>query len=272
MPFIQARDISLYYEIQGHGPKLLYINGSGADLRNKPNIFDSSLAQHFTILAFDQRGLGQSGKPDYPYTLQDYADDTAALLAAVGWDSCLVMGVSFGGMVAQHFALNYPQHVQRLVLACTSSGGEGGDSFAMHTLDALPAYERAKRFLVLSDTRRDHAWQLSHAETFQRLINYQLAAKQIGVDEPNHAIGLQRQLQARIGHDTYAQLPQLQMPVFICGGRFDGIAPPANLEAMHSQIPHSHLQLFSGGHLFYLQDKRAFKRITQFFMGEYDQA
>ncbi|WP_339671576.1 alpha/beta hydrolase [Dasania marina] len=270
MPFISVRDISLYYQIKGSGPKLLYINGTGADLRNKPNIFDSVLAEHFTILAFDQRGLGQSGKPDYPYSLQDYADDIATLLVALEWSSCSVMGVSFGGMVAQHFTLSYPQRVQRLVLACTSSGGEGGDSFAMHSLDALPPYERAKRFLELSDTRRDLSWQLSHTDTFQRLIDYQLAAKAIGENEPNHEIGRLRQLAARIGHDTYQRLPQLNMPVLICGGRFDGIAPVANLHAMHQQIPHSQLQLFSGGHLFYLQDSRAFKRISRFLMGEHD--
>ena len=55
MPFKQVRDIDIYYEIAGSGPRLLYISGTGADLRNKPNIFDSPLANEFEILAFDQR-------------------------------------------------------------------------------------------------------------------------------------------------------------------------------------------------------------------------
>ena len=270
MPFQQVRDINLYYEIQGSGPKLLYINGTGADLRNKPNIFDSRLAEYFTILAFDQRGLGQTDKPDVPYTMQGYADDANALLEAVGWERCHVMGVSFGGMVAQHFVLNYPQRVERLVLACTSSGGEGGDSYPMHTLVDLPDLERAKRFLVLSDVRRNEEWQKSHADTFQRLIDMQLNGSKVGLSEPNREIGARRQVEARIGHDTFRRLEELTMPVFICGGRFDGIAPPENQQAMQQQIAHAHLQLFTGGHLFYLQDTRAFKRIIKFLHGEYD--
>ena len=270
MPFIKANGLNIYYEIQGQGPKLLYISGTGADLRNKPNIFDSRLAQHFTILSLDQRGLGQTDKPDIPYTLQDYADDAAALLQALGWQSCLVMGVSFGGMVAQHLALKYPQLVERLVLACTSSGGEGGESYPMHSLEALPELERAKRFLELSDTRRTEQWQLEHAETFQRLLDMQLQARKLGEQDPAKLIGAKRQLESRIGHDTFQQLAELTMPVFICGGKHDGIAPPQNQQAMHRQIAHSRLQLFNGGHMFYLQDSRAFKRITSFFLGEYD--
>jgi 3-oxoadipate enol-lactonase len=58
------------------------------------------------------------------------------------------------------------------------------------------------------------------------------------------------------------------MPVYICGGRYDGIATPANLEAMQKQIPGSRLEMFEGGHLFYVQDPRAFDRITAFLHGD----
>ena len=55
MPFVTVRDINVYYEIAGVGPKLLYINGTGGDLRRRPNVFDSPLTQHFTVLSYDQR-------------------------------------------------------------------------------------------------------------------------------------------------------------------------------------------------------------------------
>jgi 3-oxoadipate enol-lactonase len=61
------------------------------------------------------------------------------------------------------------------------------------------------------------------------------------------------------------------MPVFICGGRYDGIATPANLEAMQRQIPGSRLELFEGGHLFLIQDPRAFEHIVAFLQGEFDE-
>ena len=75
MPFISVRDIQIYYEIHGKGPPLLSISGTGGDLRSSPSIFETPLAQHFKILAYDQRGLGQTSRPDIPYSMADYADD-----------------------------------------------------------------------------------------------------------------------------------------------------------------------------------------------------
>ena len=66
MPFIDVRDLRMYYELQGAGPRLLFISGSSDDLRRKPNIFDSPAASEFEILAYDQRGLGQTAIPEGP--------------------------------------------------------------------------------------------------------------------------------------------------------------------------------------------------------------
>ena len=107
MPFAAVRDIEIYYEIHGSGPRVLSISGSGNDLRSNPRRAEGALEQHFTTLVYDQRGLGQTSKPDEPYTMADYADDAAALLDAVGWSSAHVVGLSFGGMVAQHLAIDH---------------------------------------------------------------------------------------------------------------------------------------------------------------------
>ena len=129
MPFARIGDLDAYYERAGSGPPLLFISGSGADLRMKPNQTDGPLPKAFDILSYDQRGLGQSSKPDMAYTMADYADDAARLMDHVGWRSAKVIGVSFGGMVAQEFVLRHSKRVERLVLACTSPGGTGGASF-----------------------------------------------------------------------------------------------------------------------------------------------
>ena len=148
MPFINVRDIDIYYELRGAGPRLMLISGTGGDLRKKPNAFDMPIAERFELLAYDQRGLGQSSCPDIEYTMADYADDAAALLDAVGWASCAIMGISFGGMVAQEFAIRYPQMVERIVLACSSSGGAGGASYPLHgSSDIRHAHIRKRSFL-----------------------------------------------------------------------------------------------------------------------------
>lgn len=270
MPFVTVRDIRIYYEIRGSGPRLLYIGGTGGDLRHLPTIFDSPLANHFEILAYDQRGLGQTDRPDIPYTMADYAMDAEGLLTAMGWDRCSVMGVSFGGMVAQEFAIRSPARVERLVLACTSSGGAGGASFPLHELGDLPPRERALGTVLLSDTRRDAAWQAAHPQKLEGLVDQVEATLMVGADEPGRKAGARRQIEARAGHDTHDRLPTLRMPVFICGGRYDGIALAANLETIHRQLPQSSLELFEGGHLFLLQDPKAFESIIAFLQGELD--
>lgn len=267
MPFVFVRNIQIYYEIQGRGSRLLYMGGTGGDLRRRPSIFDSPLVDRFEILAYDQRGLGQTDRPHEPYTMVDYAADAHGLLHAVGWEKCSVMGVSFGGMVAQEFALDHAHHVKRLVLACTSSGGGGGNSYPLHELRGLSMREKAARLVPLMDTRCDQKWQRNNPKAFQALVDDMVAGMRMGADEPGRERGAQRQLEARRDHDTYLRLSKLHMPVLICGGRYDGISPEGNLRALKQGIPHAHLELFDGGHRFLWQDKRAFERIAEFLNG-----
>lgn len=264
MPMIDIGPIELYYEIRGSGPRLLYISGTGGDLRRHPGIFDSPLADQFEILAYDQRGLGQSSRPDIEYSMADYASDANALMDALGWETSGVFGVSFGGMVGQEYALRFPERVERLVLACTSTGSEGGHSYPLHELQDLSQAEWVRTVLCLSDTRRDAAWRAENAEAFEALVEQMLGAVSIGADEPGRAMGARRQIDARRRLDTYSRLPQLTMPVLVCGGRYDGVAPIANLEAIVHQVAGAKLELFDGGHMFYLQDPEAFKRVGAF--------
>jgi 3-oxoadipate enol-lactonase len=264
MPHITTARIRTYYERAGDGPRLLYISGTGSDLRATPGIFGSPLAAHCDQLAYDQRGLGQTDIPDGPYTMRDYADDAAALLDAIGWDRCRVLGVSFGGMVAQELAVRHPQRVERMVLACTASGGAGGASYPLHDLDdSIPAAERARRSLHLGDTRMP-AIERDDPARFQRFVDFVVKGYGVGAGEPGRERGQRLQLEARSRHDVYDRLPSLTMPVYICGGRYDGIAPPANLEAIARQIPHTTLEFFEGGHLFMVQDRAAYPRMIEF--------
>jgi 3-oxoadipate enol-lactonase len=259
----------MYYEVRGEGPHLMFISGTGGDLRRKPNVFNHLIAEHFEIVAFDQRGLGQTDKPDVSYVMNDYAADVDALLEVLKWNSCLVMGVSFGGMVAQEFALRYPQRVEKMVLACTSSGGEGGSSFPLHELLlGTSLRERAVRMIELLDTRYDKAWQTAHPRQFKVMIDQRVKRYRLAESEPGRAVGARRQLEARMHHDTYERLPNLQMPVFICGGKHDGISPPENLRALCGQIPNAQLEFFDGGHGFLLQDPKAYQHIIDFFIQE----
>jgi 3-oxoadipate enol-lactonase len=265
MPTAKIGALELYYERAGAGPPLLFISGTGGDLRAKPNVFDGPLAKTFDVLSYDQRGLGRSSKPDVDYTMADYADDAAALLDAVGLASAKVVGVSFGGMVAQELALRHPGKVERLVLGCTSPGGEGGASYPFHEIQHLKGEARAKFLIPVSDTRRDAAWAAANPETHAQLVA--LGAADPFADEPDHARGARRQLEARAGHDTWDRLGQIACPTLIAAGRYDGVALPATQERMAGRIPGADLRFFDGGHLFMIQDRAALPAMTEFLLG-----
>jgi 3-oxoadipate enol-lactonase len=262
LPDTKIHDLDFYYERAGSGPPLLFISGSGGDLRVKPNQMDGPFPRHFDTLSYDQRGLGRTSKPDKTYSMADYADDAARLMDHVGWARAKVIGVSFGGMVAQEFVLRHPRKVERLVLACTSPGGAGGASYPFHQIEHMGREERARHMIPINDTRRDAAWQKANPEQYAQFVA--MAATDPYADEPGRAMGYHRQLEARAHHDTYERLSQIDCPVMIAAGRFDGIALPATQEKMAARIKGAKLQFFDGGHLFMIQDRAAMPAMIAF--------
>lgn len=265
MPTANLNGLNIYFERAGTGERLLFISGTGGDLRAKPNQFDGPLPKSFDMISYDQRGLGRSDKPDVAYSMADYADDAAALMESQGWDDAHVIGVSFGGMVAQELALRHPGRVRRLVLACTSPGGAGGASFPFHEIEHLKGEARARYLTPISDTRRDATWAAANPETYEKIIALTAADPFDG--EPGRAMGAHRQLEARAAHDTWERLPQIAIPTLIAAGRYDGIALPQTQEKMAARIPGAALAFFEGGHLFMIQDRAAVPAMIAFLAG-----
>lgn len=262
MSVVEANGLQIWMERAGEGAPLLFIGGTGGDLRRKPSAMDGPLARRFDMVAYDQRGLGRTGKPDGPYGMADYAADALGVMDALGWETAHVVGVSFGGMVAQELAVTAPGRVRRLVLCCTSPGGAGGASYPLHALIGLDARARARHMIPISDVRHDAAWQAANPEAFEAMVAY--AADDPWADEPRRALGAELQLLARKGHDVWDRLPAITAPTLICAGRHDGLALPASQEAMASRIPDARLRFFEGGHLFLLEDRAAFPAIIEF--------
>jgi 3-oxoadipate enol-lactonase len=266
--------LEIYFEV--HGPtdpvqpagareprRVLNISGSGSDLRTSyPE--RSPLNRAFEVVHYDQRGLGQSGKPAEPYTMRQYADDAAALINALGWDSCAVVGTSFGGMVAQHLAIHHSHLVQRLVLNCTSPGGTK-PSFPLDTLEALDVEARIELRMGLLDNR----WDPGRDDPIPGLGRfYDIMIER--AREPRDADsqrGYLAQLAARAGHDATPSLHRIEVPTLVCAGEFDDLAPLPNSMALFETIPNAELRVFDGGHYFLLQDRTAFPAIIEFLSG-----
>jgi 3-oxoadipate enol-lactonase len=167
-------------------------------------------------------------------------------------------------MVAQELVLRHPQRVRKVVLACTSPGGEGGASYPFHEIEHLKGEARARHMIPVSDTRHDDGWAAQHPERYAKLLA--MAAADPFADEPGHAAGAHRQLEARAAHDAWDRLGQIACPVMIAGGRYDGVAPPATQQRMATRIPGAVLRLFEGGHLFIVQDRTAAPAMAAFLL------
>ena len=208
----------------------------------------------------DSRGLGGTEVPAEPYAMADLAADAIALADLLGWDTFNLAGVSFGGMVAQEVAVTVPKRIMRLVLMCTSSGGAGGSSYPLHELAALEPAARASRMTLLADSRFTPEWL---AENPREMAMLQAMATR-PEPTPESQRGQELQYRARATHDVFDRLPRITCPTIVAAGRFDGIAPPSNAEAIASQIPSAEVRLYEGGHGFFVQDAAALPEILAF--------
>lgn len=260
MPTVAANGIEIYYERRGEGPPLLFFNGSGATLATTGIMLDPYVAR-FDVLAHDQRGLGRTSVPPGPYEMADYAADGAALLDHVGWARCRVVGVSFGGMVAQEFAVTYPERVERLALVCTSPGGAFA-SYPLHELASMREDQVLALRATLLDTRFTPEYLAEH-EADRMLAEFATQRSAEPVPDTVQR-GMTAQLDARSRHDVVDRLDRITCPTLVASGRYDGIAPPTNGEAIAARVPGADLRIYEGGHMFFVQDPSAMPDILDF--------
>ena len=258
MPSTRVDDVDLHFELLGSGPPVLFCNGSGSTLE-QAQLLLALFAEDVTLLAWDYRGLGRSTASPDPYGMDRCAADALGLLDAVGWDSAAVVGVSFGGMVAQELAVTAPGRVDRLALLCTSAGGAGGSSYPLHELLDLPPDEAEAVRATLLDTRFDEAWLAEHPHD-RALVDLMARRGDAAPSGP----GLRAQMDARRGHDVWDRLGRITSPTLVAAGRYDPIAPMANSAAIASRIPDAELAVYEGGHAFFVQDRAALPDVRRF--------
>ena len=263
-------------EVTGTGRRLLFCHGSGGSRESSRFMIDA-LAGHATVAAHDQRGLGETGlRKDSidpflgadDWTMADYASDALAFADSLGWPTFALLGVSFGGMVAQEIAVTTPDRIERLVLLCTSSGGAGGSSYPLHKprhsdVGGLLAADGDRQLVLrLMDSRFDDEWLASHPlhEAMVRYRDKQTARPKSG----EQVAGERGQLLARARHDVWDRLPAIACPTLVASGRFDSMAPPANGAAIASRIPNARFAEFDGGHAFFVQDDTAWPAVYAF--------
>lgn len=248
MPITQANDIDLYYEIHGKGEPLLLIMGLSLDSKSWYRTLPA-LSEHYQVIIFDNRGVGNSSKPQTPYTIELMAEDAKAVLDATGVESAHVYGISMGGMIAQRLALKYPEKVRSLVLGCTTSGGENhvqpGADVSMLMLSRASS----------TATPEEMAWATApilYSESFLE-NNRDLVAEDIArrIENPVLPYAYMLQLQACLAHDTYNQLEQIKVPTLVIHGDEDKLVPYQNGVTLSEKILNAEFLTVPGaGHIY----------------------
>ena len=121
---VHVGDIDVAYKMFGKGEPILLFNGASDSMDAWDPSFLTEISSNQTVIAFDQRGIGNSTVGSKPYTYLQLANDTAGLLDALNIPKADVMGYSLGGHIAQAFTLSHPDKVNRLILVATTCGGK----------------------------------------------------------------------------------------------------------------------------------------------------
>jgi len=222
-------------------PPLLLCNGIGASLELLQPFVDA-LDLRRPVIRFDMPGVGGSPAPVVPYHLATLGSLLAGLLDQLGYAQADVLGISWGGGLAQQFALSRPDRVRRLVLVATAPG-----------VIMVPGHPRVLLRMLSPRRHRDPGYA---ARVASELYGGSARENPVVARDLLHATtrlgpprGYYYQLLSMLGWTSLPRLPRLRPPTLILAGDDDPIIPVVNARIMHRLIPRSQLHVYRGGHL-----------------------
>jgi poly(3-hydroxyalkanoate) depolymerase len=225
----------------GAGPPLVLCNGLGASL-DLLEPFVSKLPPDIEVVSFDVPGVGGSSLPRMPYNFALLSVLLGRLLRELGYASVDMLGISWGGGLAQQFAFQNPRRCRRLVLVSTGTG-----------CLMVPAHPRILAKMVTPRRYRDPAFAVSIAATLYggQLRTQPQLAKQLLHEQSR--LGSRRgyalQLAAGAGWTSLPFLPLLRQHTLVLAGNDDPIIPLVNGRMINHLLPHARLHVFDDGHL-----------------------
>lgn len=250
--------LSVAYERTGDGPALVLLHGFTIDSRMwRPQL--ESLSDQFTVIAWDAPGTGQSSDPPETFRIGDWADCLAGLLDAAEVKRAHIVGLSWGGILAQEFYRRYSARVLSLVLADTYAGWKGSlpeqvveERLATCMRDAsLPASEFVSRYLP---------------GMFSESVTQEVREEFASIMSDFHPVGFRLMAKASAQVDTRDLLPNIRVPTLLVWGDVDKRSPMNIAYQLRDAIPGARLAVISGaGHVSNLEKPAQFNKIVRDF-------
>lgn len=241
MKTVPVGDITIAYRETGSGEPLILIMGYSGTLDMWDTRMVNQLAQHYRVIVFDNRGMGNATSSGREYSIRLFADDTAGLMDAIGIKKAHVMGWSMGTCIAQELTLGYPEKVDKLILYAGTPGGKEALPPAPQDIAALTNMtgtdrERGER---LFGELFPPAWLKENPDPSKYFPQ---------VTSMSPADNVRRQDEAILAwNGTYSRLPAIKQPLLLIAGEQDVIVPPGNSFLIAEQVPHSWVVRIRGG-------------------------
>ncbi len=262
MPHVSINGINIYYEEQGEGDPLVLISGMGFPL-DLWFVQIRELSKDFRVITPDNRGIGQSDKPNEEYSIAMMAAETVGLLKTLGIAKAHVAGMSMGGFISQEIALSYPSMVNRLILIATCMGGKRSlllgqpfwDKMETALQDLSHRYENTesqdlwRRQMYRTDLTlmASPVFVQNHPDILDQAVSLRMKNVQ-----PFHAFV--RQFNACNSFDITNRAQNITQPTLIILGKDDPIFPIPLADDFKQKIPHAKMITYPDcGHVINLE-------------------
>jgi 3-oxoadipate enol-lactonase len=267
MPKTNVQGLNMYYEFAGEGEPLVLISGLGDDhLSWMMTQLPAFTAAGYRCLVFDNRDVGQTDEsPVASYSIRQFADDTAGLLDQLGLGRAHILGASMGGMIAQEFAINYPERVRSVTLVCTFPAVE---PFAVHVIES---WKTLRRLVTLEEFYvAVSPWVFTY-RFYEQPENVQMFAQMVQANPfPQSMAGFLRQCDAILAHNTLERLERITAPTHVIVGDEDILTPSRHARILAEKIPGAKLTVVpEAGHAVFWEKPMEFNQAVLDFLKEH---
>jgi len=275
--FTEVNNIKICYEINGKGYPIILLHGFA--MYKEFWIAQKPLSEQFKVITLDNRSCGKSDHPSEAFDMETLAKDVKDLMDFLKIEKAHVIGHSLGGMIAQHFALEHPNRVNKLILIATfpnlpldKSGLEMYKKSQLETYEAKlkdpikAFYNKMKqrftrnfyKMMVQEPSRKFYG-----LFSTEDLMEYE---KNKGTSKTQDIIN---QINAIAKHNTLEQLHNIKHDTLILAGAKDRIISKISSNEMHDRIPVNTLKVFSGNHYFPLEEAPEVNNIIINFLKDF---
>ena len=261
----RANGQELYFEVHGEGPPLVLIMGIGYDATLWTLAQVPALSRMFQVVIFDNRDVGRSSTATGPYTIEDMADDVAALMDALQIERTHLLGLSMGGMIALEFALRHPGRLRRLVLSGC------GAAPARVAFDPIRTWNWVKSADKTGEAfaGQQFTWLFSQAFLRNKVAVQQTITQLTSNPNPVGPEAYDRQAQAYLRYDALDRLTAVSAPTLVIVGEQDLLTPPWVCREVADRIPGSAFEIITGdgsSHVVPIERPDEFNRLVTKFV------